>query len=397
MPSVTLSLPLHVIAKGPRKDGTYNVLFRVRRNAPAGWPSCIPLPITGRRIGNLNDPDEVARIKRDVEGTPEHEYQDGLLAKLERARTGAVEIAHPEDSLPGIAAKWKASWVNDDGTNNIRPRTQDFYVKELRILEDWSAIRSHRPLRGLDLETIMRFLKTYEDRPAQQRALRRTLSALFSFALAGGHGGVKVHPFGVTPRLRRKGKKRTVHLWSRDDVETYAAAALELRKPWAAAGRLLRLMWETSADATDVVTWRRDQHFRDDAQPAIIFTRGKTGENAIIPISRALAAELRSCGSIYFVTDPDGRPYVADDVHSDNRRGYHFRQVRDAVLAADGPSRVLDHLRHSAVTDAIEKGATKEHLPSLTAHRGSQMVDMIYSQMTETQAASVQRARGIIE
>lgn len=394
MPSVNISLPLHVTAK-PRQDGTYNVLFRVRRNRPQDWPSTIPLPLTGRRTGKL-DPDELARIERDVNGTEAEQFQDGLLWKLKRAQDGAAGVtAFPDESLPAIAALWEVSW--EKAKPPIRARTQEFYRKELRILKAWSATNKHKPMRHLDLPGIMKLLVTYDDRPAQRSALRRTLSALFSFAMITGAGNVKTHPFGVTPRLRRQGRKRKVGLWDQAAVDAYADKAPLLAKPWPGGRRLIKLMWETSADATDVVTWRRDKHFRDSDQPAILYTRGKTNEDAAIPISHALAKELRECGSIFFVTDPDGRPYAEDDVKADNTRGWHFRLLRGAVVADGGPELLLDHLRHSAITDALEKGATREHVPSLSAHRGTQMVDQIYSQMTENQAAAVQRARKIID
>lgn len=389
MPSLTLRLPLHVTARR-RADGTYRVLFEVRRNRPPDWPSTIPLPLNRPRTGNLGDAAEVARIFADVEGTRERDHQDGLLAKLEAARNPSD--APPRGSLPEIAARWKASawWAE------LRPRTQNFYTKSLWPLEAWSLAEHHPQLRTLSLSRILKFLSRYADRPAQQSNLKRTLGALFSFAREIDE--VPIHPFGTPARLRkrRRGSKRDVDLWTAADVEVYRKAASDLG--WPGGALLIWAMWETSADASDVVTWRKGAggHFRDTAQPAIMFTRGKTGEKGTIPISAALADAIRTNGALYVVTDPDGAPYAADSVRDDNRRGNHFRDVRAIVEKQGGRRLLADHLRHSAATDAIENGASLDATTSLTLHANESMLRDVYVQMTERQCAAVQRARGII-
>lgn len=314
-----------------------------------------------------------------------------LAARLEEARAGGPVSTYPAGSLPAIAEKWEASWTLD----HPGLRTQEFYRKSLRPLIAWSHSVRHPPLAKLTLPVFYKFLARYDDRPAQRGALKRTFSALCSFALV--QGDIPAHPLGVVPRLRRRTTaKRKVVPWTVADVDLYAKVAREIG--WPGGARMLRLMWETSADATDVIKWRRPENFRDNARPAILYTRGKTGEEPPpTPISRALAEELRTCGEIFFVTDPMGRPYKPDDLRSDNQRSGHFRKLRDAAVAAGGRHLVLDHLRHSAVTDALEKGARKEHVPSLTAHRGTEMIEQVYAQFTEAQVLAVQRARGIVE
>lgn len=381
MTSLRLDLPANVTVR-PRKDGTFRVLFEVRRNRPDGWKPAIALPMdAARRKGNLNDKTEVALIILDA---------TALNEELDLARNPPIDAGPPSGTLPAVSALWRASewWAE------LKPRTQNFYTKSLWILEEWSLTRQHPRLETMDLPAIRRFLTVYKDRPAQQANLKRTLSALFSFARE--EGIVKDHPFGAPARLRRtkKGRKTPVELWTYEIVETYGDEALRLG--WAAGRRMLRLMWETSADASDVVTWRRDVNFRDGPIPAIVFERGKTGRRGVIPISARLAEDIRTCGQIYLVTNPAGRPYAADDVPDDNRRGRDFHRVRESVLANGGPRRVMDHLRHSAATDAIERGAELGAVTKLTLHANTKMLDQVYVQMTEAQALAVQRARGIV-
>ncbi len=366
-----MKLPPHVIAR-PRRDGTFNVMFRVRKDRPEAWPSSILLPFEGRR-GRIDDPAEFARIVADAAT---------LTARLAEAR----RVPTPEDAtLADVAAMWQAeTW------GEMRERTRLSYRKALRPALAWGEARK---LRSLTLPLLLAFLDEYRDRPARQRAIRATLSAIFTFARAKGL--IEHHPFGVVVRMRRGTRKREVELWDAEIVRLYADTAD--RQGWPGIANLIWLMWETSADQTDVVTWRRGVEFVDGQEPVITYTRGKTGERATVPISPALAERLRSTGE-FLVADPTGEPYRGESAKDDDRRSRHFQRLRSIVVEIiGGPYRVLDHLRHSAVTDALASGARMEDVPSLTAHRSAGMARRIYSQMTATQARAVQQARGIVK
>lgn len=397
MPFVKLSLPLHVVAR-PRKDGTFNVLFRVRRDRPHSWPSTITLPLTGRRTGDLTNADELARIVADVEGP------DGLLARLATARLVTPETA--PGTVAWLAERWTGARPEDRDCNHppdgasgewkeLKFRTRSFYISSLRQIEAWVGLP---PLAKLTLPQLLRCLDLYNDRPAQKAALKRTLSAMFSYALR--IGAMTVHPFGVTLRLRRprNAQRRAVERWDAKSVNVYADAAEA--SGWLGGAILIRLMWETSADASDCVTWTRGEHFIDDAtRPAIAYARGKTDEGGQVvgtPISHKLADMIRRNGAFVLVTDPDGRPYEAT-VESDNQRGYHLRRLKKRVVADGGPALLYDHLRHSALTDAVETGATLTQTKALSRHRTTAMLETVYVQFTDAQIEAVQRGRGLIE
>lgn len=401
MPSVKLSLPLHVVAR-PRKDGTFNVLFRVRRDRPHDWPSTITLPLTGTRTGDLTNADEVARIVADVEGP------NGLLARLAAARMSAGDAATP-GTLSWLAERWTGARPEDRDCNSppddapdewkvLKFRTRAFYISSLRQIEAWAETVGQPQLAKITLPQMLRFLDLYADRPAQRAALKRTLSAMFSYALR--IGASSDHPFGVTLRLRRPrgAPRRTVARWDAKAVDAYADAAEA--SGWLGGAILIRLMWETSADASDCVTWNRREHFIDDAtRPMIAYARGKTDEGGArvgTPISHKLAGMIRRNGSLVLVTDPDGRPYEAT-VESDNRRGYHLRRLRTQAVKAGQPALLYDHLRHSALTDAVENGATLTQAKALSRHRTTAMLETVYVQFSEAQIEAAQRGRGIIE
>jgi hypothetical protein len=255
------------------------------------------------------------------------------------------------------------------------------------------------------LPEILGFLDLYNDRPAQKAALKRTLSMVFSHAMR--IGARTDHPFGVTLRMRRpkSAPRRSVKRWDAHAVAAYQTTALNTKvvpdaEGWLGGAILIGLMWETSADASDCITWTKREHFIDDpVSPAIAYARGKTdqaGDRVRTPISKALTELIRRNGALSLVTDPGGQPYPADSIEGDAKRGYHFRKLKEAVRADGGPELLLDHLRHSAATDAVEKGSSLEATRSLTRHKNISVLGSIYVQFSEAQVEAVQRARGII-
>lgn len=381
MPSVSIKLPLHVVAK-PKADGTFRVLFEVpKKRRPSGWLPTIPTPPFPHRTGKL-DAAEIAAIKIHVEGP------GGLLEQLAACRAGEAPVIYPDGSLPAAAIIWRAS----DAWAAMRPRTHHYYESQMRSIMAWSASNGHPHVSKLKRASIKAFLALYDDRQTARAAIRTTLRSLLDVAL--DEEWIDAHPMDRI-KLRRTQAKRAVVLWTHADVETYATAAEAIG--WRAGGRMYRLMWQTSADATDVAVWRRDKHFVDGTPAMICYDRGKTGVPAECAIGAALAADIKGSGELFLISGRNGRPYGADSAEDDRRRGSDHRAVRKAVTDAGGPALLMDHLRHSAVTDAMERGASKEDTAALSTHVDEKMNDKVYRQKTRAQIVRVQRARGIIE
>jgi len=380
MPSVNVKLPKHVTAR-PKKDGTFRVLFEVRRDRPSGWLPTIPTPPFPHRTGKL-DAAELQAISDHVEGA------GGLLEQLEAARRGSAPVTHRSGSLPDLARIWRAS----EAWADLKPRTQAFYENSLRPILAWSATNGDPSAATLDRPKVKKFLALYNDRQGQRAALRATLRALLEVAI--DEGVLTSNPASGF-RMRRTQKKRAVTQWTGDAVSLYAQTAERIG--WPGGARLIRLMWETAADASDVVTWRRDGAFTDGSPATIGFDRGKTDVPGLIPIGAGLASNIRGSGDLYLVVGRNGRPYLPDDMRDDRRRSTDFRVLRRAVVADGGPALLLDHLRHSAVTDAVDSGGDIEDTPGLTTHAGSDMNKRVYLQKTYAQALALQRKRGIVE
>lgn len=81
--SALAGLP-YVSVRGPRADGTFRVLFEVRKSLrPKRWPCATSLPFAEPRRGDLADPDEVSRIQQDAAL---------LLAQLHTARAAEPKV-----------------------------------------------------------------------------------------------------------------------------------------------------------------------------------------------------------------------------------------------------------------------------------------------------------------
>lgn len=377
MPSVKLDFPPYVIVKPPRKDGTHRVVFLVpARLRPSGWPAERTLPCTGTRTGNLNDPDEVARIIADAKR---------LHAELLAARLGAEPSDRPY-SIPALARIWQDA--NGNYWPGLKPRTRRFYEKVMAAhILPWSAANKDPDIRTLTRPAALAFLRTFDDRPHAKKHVRATLSQLLT--VAQDEGWITDNP---VQGIRFKGPPRArVTLWTRQDVDQHVDAAIA--RGWIGGARLILGLWETCARVTDAMIWRRGEHY-DPVTGMFNYDTNKTSEEvADLPISSRLQQLLNDPVSLHLVTDMRGLPY--EPVRDDNRLTHDFRRLNDAVCASGGRRLVLRQLRHSAINDALDAGATPEGVQSTTAH-ASERTMKIYVRRSAKRATEVQRLRGIV-
>lgn len=375
MPSVKLDLPPYVIAR-PRADGTFRVKFFVpARLRPYGWPAERTLPFTGTRTGNLNDPDEVARIFADAQA---------LYDQLMAARMGA-EAGPKPFSIPALAHIWQ----DPDGFywSKLAPRTRRFYEKVMAAhVYPWSAANGDRDIRGLDRVQVLAFLRLFQDRPHVQKHVRATLQQLMTVAL--DEGWIDMNPVAG---IRLSNPTRTrITRWMKEDVDQHVDMALSIG--WIGGARLILALWETCARVTDAMIWRRGEHY----DPAGVFNydTNKTDEEvADLPISARLRDLLNTPATLHLIVDPAELPYEA--VRDDNRLGKDFRRLNDRVVAAGGRRLILRQLRHSAINDALDAGATPKSVQSVTAHASERTLN-IYVRRSNKRATEVQRLRGIV-
>lgn len=419
---------LYVVPRNLRRvganAGTWRVLFEVPpRLRPPGWPPTIELPRAKPYCKGPDDLECIIRIKQD---------SADLYEALKTGR-GVDEDAPPAvrmGSVPWLIEKWGGRGLLDAvegkvGTTdaalnpdtkareewlNCEPRTRKLYIRSLRHLLAWSISIRHLPVSAMEPARVRDYLNLFK--PGQRKNIRDALSQLFG--IAGEEGALKVNPLtGHGASVKRKtrkrmkgGRKTKVERWTRADVETYSNVARaetawqpqtgkRVKRTWPGGSIMVRLMYETAADSTDVMTWTKASHLVErEGYRGVDFDRGKTGQPTFIPLSPALLREIDESGGFYLVTDPFGMPY--EPVSGDARMRGHLITLQERVVKLGGTKRVYDHLRHSAATEAEESGVELDKVRHLTAHKDSAMNREVYVQQSAKITVEIQRKRGLL-
>jgi hypothetical protein len=384
MPSVTLELGKYVTLR-PRKDGTFRVFFQVpHRLLPSGWLPLTPLPLEGKRVGNLDDADEVRRIR---EGAAE------LYRRLKGDRMGGFVERR---DLPTLNRSWQQSQRFKDG----KPRTQKGYAYHAGLLEDWSASRGDPLVSTISYDKIEKFLALYDDRPTTRRHIKIVLKMLLDHA-------VRLEWIEKNPaaNIKMAAPRSRVTIWEPADVEFYAFAAAALGQPGLAA--LLLTEWEIGQRLTDVRLFRWTNDWKagkkapeyDAAQGVFRFWQDKTDAYVTIPISARLRAVLRACesdDSFYLFRDAaTGRPFP------EQRLGHLFADLCErAIVAAPETARKLQvrALRHSCVVQMARAGCTVPEIASITGHKIGSVEQILstYLPRDNEVAWNAQAKRGLI-
>lgn len=437
MPSTSLWLGYYVTVRAPRADGRQHVYFQVpAKLRPQGWSSLIPLPRHGKKPVDLSSAIEVAAVQADARA---------LYEALNATRKGAAVSSLPaattrKGSIPWLIRKWGGARLieavqgeisatdiavdpgpmrdpqNPSGCSEawhqIDPRSRKFYVSALRPVFAWSITVGHAHVRSVTPAQIRDFLDRYKTKPGQRKNVRGALSQLFGIALEESE--LTTNPLDAVKIKKRKrvkgGRRVKVERWTRADVAAYASTARDVKgwrgtsdrtlRAWPGGSTMVRLMYETSADSTDVVTWTKREHLveREIAGApyrGVEFDRGKTGVPTFIPLSADLLAELDSNGALFFVVDPFGAPYRP--VEDDARLRGHLVTLREKATASGAPYRVFDHLRHSAASEAEESGVDTDKIRHLTAHKDSTQNRQTYIQQSAAITVEIQTARGLLK
>lgn len=419
---------LYVVPKYQRQRGaaagTWLIQFHVpKRLRPPDFPATVELPQTRPYCTGPDDLACIIRIKEEA----------AALYEALRTGRGVDEKAPPSvrvGSVPWLIEKWGGNGLLDAvhgkiGTTdaairpdpksreewlNCKPRTRMLYIRSLRHILAWSISIRHLPVSAMKPAQVRDFLNTFSS--GQRKNIRDALSQLFG--IAGEESMLETNPLnGRKASVKRQSKKRMkgarktkVECWSRADVDLYSTVARTVsgwqtlagkreKRTWPGGSILVRLMYETAADSTDVMTWTKAEHLVErEGYRGVDFDRGKTGQATFIPLSDALLAEIDANGAFFLVTDPFGMPY--EPVVDDSRMRGHMVTLQEHVVKAGGAKRVYDHLRHSAATEAEEMGVELDKVRHLTAHKDSAMNREVYVQNSAKITVEIQQKRGLI-
>lgn len=377
MPSVKLELGKYVTLRA-RKDGTYRVFFQVpARLLPPGWLTLIPLPIDGRRTGNLTDPDEVRRIQDDAAA---------LYGKLLADRNSVVAPVATARSIPDLNRLWQVT----QGFKNNRPRTQRNYAAAGALIEAWSASVNHPPVAAMRSDKVEAFLAIYDDRPSTKKQILVVLRLMMAYAVKLGW-----RSDNPADGIRVSIPKSRVAIWEAEDVELYADAFITAGRASIAA--MIRTQWEIGQRLTDVCLFRYGAQYSDN-EGMFRFSQSKTDSPVSIPISEQLGSLLRAGrqdGTLYlFVNEVTGRPWREAELSQ------AFAYVRDQhVITKGGPHRVLRVLRHSCVVQMARAGCEVPEIAAVTGHSLSSVTTILghYLSRDDQVARNAQTKRGLIK
>jgi integrase len=375
-----------VVARGPRADGTYRVLFEVPpKLRPSGWLPTTTLPLGAPRSGDLLDANEVARIKRDAAN---------LYQRL-------VDDRH-DTPAPANEKSFKAlidSFL-DLKRGSVKPRTFKDYgylAKEIEALVE-TARPKPTPL-SLTPDDIDTMLRTFDDRPTQRWQVRKVLRMVMGQAVKK-----RWRADNPVAEVDMKMPRSKVKPWEQDDVDAYVWAAIMVGQPWVAA--LILTEWEIGQRLTDCVLFTRAESSETEgyhvADGVFRFYQQKTddgegGGYVSIPVSDRLRAVLAACkveSSPYLFHDGGtGRPFRDVD-----RLSHVFEDIRAEVVKAGGRSLVLRALRHSCVIELARASCEVPEIASITGHSIATVAKMlsIYLPRDSKVAQNAQRKRGLI-
>jgi integrase len=377
MPSVPLELGRYVTVR-PRADGTHRVFFQVpARLRPSDWPSLIPLPIQGRRRGDLSDAAEVARIQQDART---------LYDRLQLKRLGR-EPKEPERTLAALVRSWQAS----SAYKELRPRSVKHYSTYINHILTWAkvAVPAQPDPTHLTRDDVERFLALFDKQPATKKHTRKTLRLVMDQAIAKGWradnpcDGIRL----------KKLEPAKVGVWEQADVDAYVAAADS--RGYLSISLIVLLEWEIGQRLTDVRGYRPGSEY-DQAGGCFRFYQSKTESWVTIQVSARLRELLNAAaeGELFlFRNERTGKAYTEE------RLSKTFAWVRNAAVEAGARSLLLRWLRHSCVVQLARSGCEVPEIAAVTGHSHASVARMldVYLPRDSVVAQNAQRKRGLID
>jgi site-specific recombinase XerD len=374
MPTVKLDLGRFVTLR-PRAGGTYRVLFEVPpRLRPSGWSATIPLPVEGKRTGNLSDADELARIKKDA---------GRLYGQLQRVRAG--QPAEPQGrTLAGLVRAWQGS----SSWKGLAPTSRKHYEAYIRNVMAWSEAAGHPDPAALEKDAIEDFLGLFDDRPATKKHTLKALRLIMEQAVS-----LRWRADNPCDKIKVKLATTKAAIWEQADVDAYAAKAMAMGRESIAL--IVLMEWQIGQRITDVRSFRPGAEY-DAASGVFRFRQSKTDSYVTVPVSTALQTLLapQTTGELFLFRDEStNKPYTAE------RLVVVFDKVRQAVTAVGGRALKLRWLRHSCVVQLARSGCTHLEIAAITGHAPNSVgrILSVYLPRDNAVAWNAQEKRGLVE
>ena len=366
---MTIKLGKHVTTRR-RDDGTYRVLFAVHaKDRPEKWPKQIALPQKAPRTGNLEDKDEVRRIRTDA---------TMLNKKLDALRAGAM-AGGLEKTLPAAAKYWRELPAYKKLGKDRLYRNE----LELRKILAWSAYNGHPDMSTLTQSQCVKFLDQFRNSPSGENNVRHVLHGLINVAI--GQQWMQGNPLAGIKWP--KWKAADLPIWTEEDVERWAEACRDAGEVGLAC--LIRTQFWSGQRLGDVREFKYDVELKDNW---LAFHQSKTQTWMEVPLPPDVFEEIERVydrASGYLFVCKRGRPFSRERVSK------VFKAIRDPLLKQGEPILYLRALRHSCVMDMRHQGQDLLDIISVTGHSPQTASAIIrkYMRPDGTQARNALAAR----
>jgi hypothetical protein len=313
------------------------------RLRPEGWPKSIRLPEYEPKLGSLDDPRFLQRVRADARR---------LNERLDQRRRQQELRSYPDRSLPALAEKYLSSpdYLKLSESRKYRNK------RNIRRIIEWSSSRGHPGVETITRDLIDDHLSRYAIGSAVRYDMRAAWSILFSYAVSIRWVAQRpIRGNWFTPQPEK------VRLWTDEDAALYATAARKMRQPGLAA-LIISMLW-IGQRLGDMRQAKWGSNFTGDR---LIVKQSKTQKPVNIPIPnflRELWNEVRLEGSAFLFNDADtGTGFTVAHLHQ------RFDEVRHH-LSEDGEEKfLLRGLRHSCVCRMMAAGVPTESIAAVTGH-----------------------------
>lgn len=387
-------LPEHVIAKG--KPNNPRHYFAPRRNLPKNWAKNIRLPIDAE-FRDLGINNKLYWINLNLDAAK-------LNEKLEKDRYNQLKNMPPKTptTIPELLFWWENQ---SDHWRTLKPRMRTNYQLKFKYLIAWAQTIGNPHVKEITTAMVRKFVNSGVLKPALMDATRATLSAILSHAVE--MGVINENPVSklATFKKPKMPKSQIIRIWTKKDVEIYVQAALDFN--WLGGAIMVQGLWECGGRITDATKWK----ISDLNGRYLTYSTNKSDENkvAIAYMSQKfcnLAKQVK--GKFFLVTMPHNKrgkpidetitpdplvPYTEEI--DDNRLKTHFRSVQLRAKKMGAQHLALKHMRHSAITDADNKGVKHQDLKANTTHTTETMAKERYIIANSESAKKVAKKRGI--
>jgi integrase len=344
MAKLDVKLPPHCQVKA--RNGYADVYFSVHpKDRPQGWPATIKLGRTDRMTG-LEIAAKAEETFREL-----NEFRS-RAAGINRAGTG---------SLPDVILKYRqnALWTE------LSKRTQFDYSFYLKSLEAWSQKNDHPHISALTPPIVVKYLNTFEATPVKQKRMLSVLRILCRVAVM--EGLIAANPVTSDIKMkRRKEARRSLALWSQDNIEAFIKQADNAGL--SSIGTAALISYETGQRRGDVLKLQKPRDYKDGR---FTFAQNKTGKIVSIRTTEQLRRRLDAL--------PAEQLMLVRNENTGNAWQEHvfchkFREIADDAGLS---GHIFMHLRHSAVNNLERAGNTLSQIAAVTGHSRETVQRMI--------------------